>query len=192
MDSVRTFIAIELTRELLDKLGDLQSRLAEDAPPGLVRWVRPQGIHLTLKFLGEIPPSRADAVAAAMEVACAAHAPFTLQVGGLGCFPNARRPRVVWVGVQEPSGALAALQRDVERAMASLGLPPEGRRFSPHLTLGRVKGGSREALEVLGETVTRAGVRVGNMAVDAVHLMRSDLLPGGVVYTALSVTYLGG
>ena len=177
---------------VLDRLGNLQARFRQDLPPRLVRWVRPQGIHLTLKFLGEILASKVDTVSVAMVGACAAYAPFSLSIRGLGCFPNLRRPRVLWVGVEEPTGVLAALQRDVERALAPLGFPPETRPFSPHLTLGRVKGGARGKIEVLGDAVGRTKARVGEMPVAAIHLMRSDLLPGGAVYTALSVARLGG
>jgi 2'-5' RNA ligase len=192
MDTVRAFIAIELTPEILKALGDLQDRLKQDVPPKLVRWVRPQGIHLTLKFLGDVPRTKVDVIAEALRDACAPHAPFSFSVGRMGCFPNPYRPRVVWVGVDEPSGALARLQRDVERAIGPLGFPPEKRRFSPHLTLGRVKGGSRDAVAALGEYVSRATVRVGEQQAAAVHLMRSELLPGGAVYTELAVAALSG
>ena len=192
MDTVRAFIAIELTPTILNALGDLQDRLKQDVPPKVVRWVRPQGIHLTLKFLGDVPGAQIAAVAEALQEACVPHAPFSFSIGGMGCFPNPRRPRVVWVGVDEPSGALARLQRDVERAIGPLGFPPEQRRFSPHLTLGRVKGGDRDAVASLGEYVSRAKVRVGEMQAEAVHLMRSELLPGGAVYTELAVALLSG
>jgi 2'-5' RNA ligase len=192
MDSVRAFIAIELPPAILKALGDLQDRLKQDVPPKLVRWVRPQGIHLTLKFLGDVPQAKVDAIAEALQDACAPHAPFSLSVGGMGCFPNPRRPRVVWVGVDEPSGALVRLQRDVERAIGPLGFPPEKRRFSPHLTLGRVKGRDRDAVVALGEYVSRATVRVGELQAEAVHVMRSELLPGGAVYTELAVAPLSG
>ena len=192
MDTVRAFIAIELTPPTLDRLGDLQARLRQDLPPRLVRWVRPQGIHLTLKFLGEITASGVDAVSEAMADACVAHASFSLSVHGLGCFPSLRRPRVLWVGVEEPTGVLAALQRDVERALVPLGFSPETWPFSPHLTLGRLKEGARGQIEALGQVVSQAKARVGEMPVTAVHLMRSDLLPGGAVYTSLSVARLGG
>jgi RNA 2',3'-cyclic 3'-phosphodiesterase len=191
LDTVRIFIAIELPPPVLDRLDDLQARLRQDLPARWVRWVRPQGMHLTLKFLGENPASRVDAVSAAMVNAAAAHAPFSLSVHGLGCFPNLRRPRVLWVGVEEPAGVLAALQRDVERALVPLGFSPEARPFSPHLTLGRVRGGARGQIEALGQVVGRAKARVGEMPVAAIHLMRSDLLPGGAVYTSLSVARLG-
>ena len=190
MDTVRAFIAIELDPAILETLGSLQARVRQDVPPKLVRWTRPAGMHLTLKFLDEVPASQIEAIAEAMQGACAAHVPFSFALGGMGCFPNVRRPRVVWVGIDEPSGALSRLQGDVDRAMRPLGFALEKRRFSPHLTLGRVKGRDRGALEALGEYVSRAKVKVGGMEVTAVHLMRSDLLPGGAVYSELAVAQL--
>ncbi|MBL7200385.1 MAG: RNA 2',3'-cyclic phosphodiesterase [Anaerolineae bacterium] len=190
MDTVRLFIAIELDQEILQRIGKLQARLKDDTPPGLVRWVRPEGIHLTLKFLGEVPTERVEAISQATRSACAPHTPLSLAIGTLGCFPNPRRPRVIWVGVDEPTGALARLQRDVERTLKPLGYPPEGRAFSPHLTLGRVKGGGPDALEELGAYVSRASVQVGEMRATSVSLIRSALLPGGAVYTELGVYVL--
>jgi 2'-5' RNA ligase len=192
MDTIRTFIAIELAPDLLRRIGHLQTRICEDVPSGLVRWVRPEGIHLTLKFLGEVPATQIEAIATGMQSASAPHAPFGLTVQGLGCFPDPRRPRVVWVGVEEPSGALARLQREVERAMTPLGFAPEKRRFSPHLTLGRVKGHKPDELGALGDYVTQAKVQVGEMEVAAVHLIKSELRPAGAVYTALAVAPLVG
>jgi len=190
MDTVRAFIAIELDKRLCNKLDDLQDRLRADVPPGLVRWVHPEGMHLTLKFLGDIPAAQVPKIAQAVQQASQEHPPFECEVSGLGCFPDTTRPRVVWVGIQEPSGVLTALQRDVDRAVSALGFEPEQRRFHPHLTLGRVKSHDREAIAALGEYVSRAQVKVGSIQANAVHLMRSDLLPGGAVYTALSVTEL--
>jgi 2'-5' RNA ligase len=192
MDTVRAFIAIELNPTILQALSDLQASLRQDVPPKLVRWVRPQGIHLTLKFLGDVPRTKVDSIAEAMRAVCARHAPFSFAVGGMGCFPNPRRPRVVWVGVDEPSGVLARLQRDVDRAISPLGFPAEKRRFHPHLTLGRVKGRNPDAVAALGEYVSRAQVKVGEMRAEAVHLMRSELQPGGAVYTELAAASLAG
>jgi 2'-5' RNA ligase len=192
METVRSFVAIELPAPILARLGALQARLREDVPPGLVRWVRPEGIHLTLKFLGDVPVAQIEALAGALQEACAPHDGFAFRIAGLGCFPNPRRPRVIWVGVEEPGGVLAQLQRDVERALNPLGYPPEGRAYSPHLTLGRVKGRGREALEALGAYVSRSAVTVGQVQAFAVHLMRSDLRPSGAVYTELAVAPLAG
>lgn len=190
MPTIRTFIAIELTGPILERLGDLQSRMQRDLPPKLLRWGRPEGIHLTLTFLGDIPLEQVDSIAEALGEACAGHAPFAVSIAGMGCFPNTRRPRVVWVGVEEPSGALARLQCEIGEALKPLGFRPEARGFSPHLTLGRVKGGGRQALEALGAYVERARVRLGEMQVEAVHLMGSDLRPSGAVYTELAVVPL--
>jgi 2'-5' RNA ligase len=187
MPSVRAFIAIELSEDVLSQVARLQARVRQDLPPGLVRWVRPGGIHLTLKFLGDVERAYLPEIEHALREACASHAPFILRVDGLGCFPNPRRPRVVWIGVQDDGQALGALQRAVEQAIAPLGFPTERRGFHPHLTLGRVKNGRKPAeLEALGAYAERAKVRAGQMHVDRVHLMQSDLLPSGAVYTSLA------
>ena len=191
MQTVRAFIAIELSPDILAQVGRLQDRVRQDLPSGLVRWVQPEGIHLTLKFLGDVDQAALPAIEQALRAACAPHAPFGLRVADMGCFPDPRRPRVVWIGVEDESHSLIALQRDVERAIAPLGFPPDRRGFHPHLTLGRVKERRQAAeLEALGAYVARAKVRVGQMAVDSVHLMRSELLPGGAVYSALTVVPL--
>lgn len=199
MSLVRAFIAIKLPPNVLDQVERLQTRVRQDLPPGLVRWVRTEGIHLTLKFLGDVEPDDLPILEEALREACAPHAPFTLDVGGMGCFPNPKRPRVVWVGLGDggatvsgsggatgSAGALAALQRDVERAIAPLGFPTERRGFHPHLTLGRVKNGSPAELEELGAYTARAKVDIGQMHVETVYLMRSELLTSGAVYSELA------
>jgi len=193
MASIRTFVAIELDAGVLRRIGSLLERIQADMPSGLVRWVRPQSIHLTLKFLGDVEEDRLETLAATLQAACKDHAPFSLSIHGMGVFPNPKRPRVVWIGVDEPTGALQRLQRDVERAIAPLGFPTERRPFSPHLTLGRVKDGRKPAeLEALGQYAARARVLVGDMAVDTVYLMRSDLSPAGAIYTELATAPLAG
>ena len=195
MQPVRAFIAIELSPDVLAQIGRLLDRVRQDLPPGLVRWVRPEGIHLTLKFLGDVDRGALPEIEQALRAACAPHAPFHLRIAGMGCFPTPRRPRVVWIGVEDESHTLAALQRDVERAISPLGFPADRRGFHPHLTLGRVKdtrsrGGptarQQAELAALGAYADRAKVRVGEMSVESVHMMRSELLPGGAVYSALA------
>ena len=194
MPRLRTFIAIELSSELLNRLQEVQRDLQKRVPPQVVRWVRPQGIHLTLKFLGEVPAERIQAITQAVERACTGVVPFTITAGGLGCFPNLRRPRVVWVGVDEPTGNLSRLQQAVEAQLEALGYPREGRAFHPHLTLGRVqrRAASSEVRE-LGEKIAAITLgELGQMRVSEVHVMRSDLRPDGAVYTALAVVPLAG
>jgi 2'-5' RNA ligase len=194
METIRAFIAVPLPGSLLDELAALQRRLEKQVPSRSVRWVQIAGIHLTLQFLGDTPAEKLPAIQEALAaVACNALA-CTFTVGGLGCFPNPRRPRVVWVGVQEPTGRLAALQDAVEEAMGHFGFAPEGRGFTPHLTLGRVQrhASNSEAAQV-GEAV--AGVPVGQLAevaADRFALIRSVLKPSGAEYTTLAEFPLTG
>jgi len=188
MEKIRTFIAIELDESVKDGLTKLQKRLEGQAPRGSVRWVRPEGIHLTLKFLGDVPADQIEEITQALQKGCEGFAPFSLSCGGLGCFPNLKRPRVVWTGIQEETGTLAQLQRAIEEHVAPLGYPTEKRKFSPHLTLGRVqKRVSSGDLRRLGELVGASETgTLGQMEVRSVNLMRSDLRPSGAVYTRLA------
>jgi 2'-5' RNA ligase len=192
MEQIRAFVAIELDEPTLSAIGVVQGELQKQAPARTIRWVHSEGIHLTLKFLGNVPANRIPAIIEGMREACQETGPFAMTVGGLGCFPTLRRPSVVWIGVQEPTGELARLQKLVEERLDSLGFPPEGRPFSPHLTLGRVKREARPGdLRVLGELIGNYPAEtIGKMQVDAVALIRSDLKPDGAVYTRLAATSL--
>jgi 2'-5' RNA ligase len=194
MDKIRTFIAIELDESIKDGLTRLQEGLKGEVPQGSVRWVRPASIHLTLKFLGDVPADQTREITRALERSCQGFAPFSLACGGLGCFPNLKRPRVVWVGVHEETGTLAQLQKAIEANVAPLGYPTEKRKFSPHLTLGRVQRRvSSSDLHRLGEQVGSSEIgTLGQMEVRSVNLMRSDLRPSGAVYTRLAEVKLKG
>ncbi len=187
MATLRTFIAIELDQELRDNLGRLQDQLRAQIPPGSVRWVRPEGIHLTLKFLGDTSLETVAEVKAALARAAAGIGPFTFTVIGLGCFPNTRAPRVVWVGVEEPTGTLVRLRDAVEAQVAPLGFPTERRSFSAHLTLGRVqRRASKSEVREVGRVVAATAIgKLDEMEVGAVSYIKSDLKPSGAVYSAL-------
>ncbi len=191
--SVRTFVAIELSSDILDALAEVQERLRHGPGGSAGRWVRKEGIHLTLKFLGDVPSEKLQAIYQTVARVCARHNAFTLRVGGLGCFPNMRRPRVVWVGVHEETERLAALQKDIERELAGLGFPPEGRTFTPHLTLARVaEKASRQEVEALGKAVSTQNLKeLAQMRVTEVSVMKSDLRPEGALYTELFKARLG-
>ena len=194
METIRAFIAIPLPRPLLDKLVHLQQQLGEQVPSRSVRWVRAEGIHLTLKFLGDTSTEKLPDIKQAL-AAVARHAPTcTFTVEGMGCFPNPRRPRVVWVGVQEPTGWLEVLQDAVEETMTHFGYEREKRSFKPHLTLGRVhRRASRGDAAQVGEVV--ASTTVGLLAevpVDRFGLIRSVLKPTGAEYTTLEEFLLCG
>ncbi len=191
MDKMRLFVAIPLPESLLRRLSEVQDQLQRKVPPRSVRWVRSEGIHLTLKFLGDTPKDRVPTIEEALTVVGRNAPPCALTVEGLGCFPSPRRPRVLWVGVNEDAGRLEALQRAVEEAMTSLGYKPERHSFTPHLTLGRVqRRASHRDEEQIAEAVV--GTTVGQLSeftADRFELIRSQLKPSGAEYTTLS-TYL--
>ncbi len=188
METIRAFIAVPLPKSLLDRLTDLQRKLKRQLPHRSVRWVRPEGIHLTLKFLGDTSAEKLPDIKQAL-AAVARHAPacpFTAE--GLGCFPNTRRPRVVWVGVQEPTGRLVALQEAIEEVMTPLGYSPERRGFTPHLTIGRVRRKvSHQDVAQVGEVIAETNVAASaEVPADTFALIRSILKPSGAEYTHLA------
>jgi 2'-5' RNA ligase len=193
--SARAFIAVALPAALRQALGQVNAGLRRTVPEGAVRWVRPEGMHLTLKFLGDMPLSQAEQVQTMLEAAAREAAPFECDVSGLGCFPNLRQPRVVWAGLREPSGALAHLQRAVEAGAVRLGYTQAtgDRGFMPHLTLGRVarQAGAAEWRSVAEAVQAAAAGEIGTFLVEAVCLMKSDLRPGGSAYTRLFRAGLG-
>ena len=155
-----------------------------------VRWTPQAHLHLTLKFLGEQPVGTADAVVAAIDSVASRHAPFRLDVSGLGAFPNRGRPRVVWAGVAaEPRVEL--LYHDVEIACAALGLPLEGRAFRPHVTLGRADRLATDELGALDAAARAARVAVASH-ISSVDLMRSELTARGARHERVAAAVLGG
>jgi RNA 2',3'-cyclic 3'-phosphodiesterase len=169
-------------------LGEVIERLRPAARD--VAWVAPGNLHLTLKFLGSVPEARIDAVAGALREASGDASPFEARLRGLGAFPSARRPRVVWAGVTEGAADMIELARRVDAALAALGFPRDERPFSPHVTLGRVRepGRSPALTEALDSAATR---EFGRMRVPSASLMRSELGPGGARYTELATVRLG-
>lgn len=186
--SLRLFIAVELSLDVRSAIAATQDDLRRQLPPKAVRWTDPDSIHLTLKFLGDTPAERVEAIAQAMAAAAGGFAPFSFTVAGFGCFPNPRRANVLWAGVPEVPRALAGLQRAVDLQLTRLGYEKETRRFSPHLTLGRVnKRISSEDREKLAALLVQTEVGVlGTVQVAEVVLFQSDLRPGGAVHRALA------
>jgi 2'-5' RNA ligase len=176
---VRVFVALNFPRSVRQELWDATAPLRALELP--VRWVREEGLHLTLKFLGEVAAEREAELVAALGRAAAGARPLSLVVRGLGVFPDVRRPRVVWLGVEgEP--ALELLQHRVEQEFGPLGFPPEGRPFRPHLTLGRAARGARPR-ELAGLEAALGRVRVEAAAlVETLDLMESTLKRDGAVY----------
>jgi RNA 2',3'-cyclic 3'-phosphodiesterase len=158
---------------------------------GDVAWVAPGNLHLTLKFLGAVPETRIESIAGALSAASLEANPFQARIRGLGAFPSAGRPRVVWAGVTEGAAEMIDLARRVDTALAALGLPRDERPFSPHVTLGRVRrpGRNLALTDALGSATAR---EFGQMRVPSASLMRSELGPRGARYTELAAVRLGG
>lgn len=191
MPTTRTFIAIELSDEARAALTNLQSRLKTVVPPRSVRWSATKNIHLTLHFLGEVATGEIDAVAGTVEAAALACRPFEFTLGRLGCFPNIKRPRVIWVGVLGNTDTLVALHGDLgNRLKQAVGFSPDTRPYSPHLTLGRVnKNIPSRHLKQLAQILQQEQAGVGQLArlqVTEIALIKSELKPAGPVYTPLS------
>ncbi len=185
MSEVRVFIAIALPAPLQQKL-DEAAGLLKNNQTRAVRWVAGKNIHLTLKFLGEVDTKKIGPISQAIQAESRLIQPFALSAGGAGAFPGLHRPRVVWIGVQAPP-VLAELAAAIDRATQQLGFPGEDRPFSPHLTLGRVsQNASPQEVQAIGQVLSTTKIgKLGGFEVTQVTLFRSDLQPGGAVYTPL-------
>lgn len=185
MDAIRAFIAIELPGEIQAQLGEIVAKLQRTSPKA-VRWVPPENIHLTLKFLGNVSPNNLNNLVQVLKNEAARHRRTRFCVSGCGAFPNRLHPRVIWVGITA-TPELMDLQHGVDRETGRLGYPSEERKFSPHLTLGRVSQHASPA-DVRQVADALAGITVGELGVVQVNeivLFRSDLKPGGALYSSL-------
>lgn len=186
MAVVRSFIALEIEGSIQQRLGGVVARLQPRLSDGTVRWVAQENVHLTLIFLGNISEKNLSYLLRELKSECAQHAPFEFSVGELGAFPSTSRPRVIWVGIQSPP-SLLALQAGLQQRLERLGYKGEEREYSPHLTLGRVnKNIAGGDLHQISAAIQAEQVGfLGTVQAAEVLLMRSDLKPGGPVYTIM-------
>ncbi len=193
MDIMRAFIAVKMPMELKQNLQVEIDRLRALIKSESVRWVRSEGIHLTLKFLGEISNDTLGEVRQTLKREVERHPTCKLRVGGFGCFPNRRRPRVLWIGITEDKGTLAQVHSSINEKLVPLGFGKEGRPFHPHLTLGRVRRNVSESdLSQLQDTVNKFVVgQIGQFEVREIHLIESILKPSGAEYSTLGKYPLG-
>jgi 2'-5' RNA ligase len=182
-NNIRSFIAIELPGQVVEAIKKLQEDLRKC---GLgIRWVRPENIHLTLKFLGNISEEDVEPITGVLKTAADTTEPFHLRGQGLGIFPGISRPRVIWVGMSGDVEPLKQFQLRVEEGLEQLGFPKEKRPFRSHLTLGRVKGNLEK--RILLEVIEQLGnFESDSFTADSIILFRSDLQRGGAVYTKLA------
>ena len=173
--------------EVQARIGEATAVLREAAPS--LRWTAPDRVHLTVRFLGDQPDGRVQEIRDAIDAAVTMHADAPLVLDGVGAFPNFRRARVIWIGVQ-PHPRLELLHHGVEEACAALGFEPEGRAFRPHLTIARVPDGTREDTLRSVARAARAIRLDAQMDVQTVDLMASELTPAGPRYRLLHASSL--
>ena len=187
---LRAFIAIQLSDELKCQIGELQSELRRQAPEASgLAWVKPEGVHLTLKFLGDIEENQVPLLTEALRRSAATVKPFRFELARVGVLPDLRFPKVLFAAVGGEEGAmqeLMKLQAAVEAEALVLGFPQDGRPFRPHLTLARVRDRKAAAPLLNLRSLQNYADRVfGALTVNSVVLVRSDLRPGGALYTSL-------
>lgn len=180
---MRTFIAIGLPLNLRRKLDRISQDLRRKCSG--VKWVDPEKIHLTLKFLGNVEVEKLPRIKAVLDEVTRHHCPIKVEVGGLGCFPNLRRPRVIWVGIKNQEEKLGKLAKDIEDKLAELGFQPEKRKFNGHLTLGRVKKFPVKLNLNIPSLEARAE-SLGSLNIDMILLIKSTLTARGAVYDIIS------
>jgi len=183
----RAFVAIDIEEVTRQRLVAVQQQLA--ATGAQLKLVEPENIHVTMKFLGDVPDDKIGAVADALRAAAGGVQPFDMTVRGIGVFPNLRYMRVIWSGVADGRDIVIAIQRNIDRELQKLGFPPE-RDFVPHLTLVRVKTAKRK--EQLAASIKEMGnMEFGVTHAQAVELKQSTLTSKGPVYSTLARIELG-
>lgn len=191
MPTTRAFIAIPIPSKIQRALGGLQDNLKKDISN--VRWTKPESIHLTLKFLGDVEDEKLAPIGEALKELSSKFDPLNFRADGLDCFPPKGSPRVIWVGLREDSGTLGRLVSDIERAMEKFSFPKENRGFTPHLTLGRVRDQkSRMTAQIMRAVFDKqAPADLGTFEAKTVELIKSELTPKGAIYSNLTTAPLG-
>jgi len=184
---IRAFIAVDLDDPVIEKVCNvveiLKPRITE------IRWLRKENLHLTLKFLGNIAESQVEPITAALRHPLGLFSPCTISAKGLGVFPDFRRPKILWVGLT--GDQLVQLAAEIESALMPLGFTPENRAFTPHLTIGRWREGSRPAKNLRQEIDSLNDFEFGACAVRQIVLFQSVLKPEGATYSELRTIQLG-
>ena len=184
---IRAFIAVDLDDPVIEKVCNvveiLKSRITE------IRWLRKENLHLTLKFLGNIAESQVEPITAALRHPLGLFSPCTISAKGLGVFPDFRRPKILWVGLT--GDQLVQLAAEIESALMPIGFTPENRAFTPHLTIGRWREGSRPVKNLRQEIDSLNDFEFGACAVRQIVLFQSVLKPEGASYSELKTIQLG-
>ncbi len=191
-ETIRAFYGIPVDAGWRDAIGQLEKSLRTQLPGNPVRWTRPDQLHLTLKFLGSVTAEAIDGLVPALKRACHDRPTLQLKAEGLGCFPDFRRPKIIWMGIGGDIEGLRRLQNHLEQEAGPLSAHQEAREFHAHLTIGRVKTTRPGELRPLGECIQSATVGpLDAWDVREVELIKSELSPQGPQYTTLAAVALG-
>lgn len=184
---MRSFVAIEIPESLKANLDRSVEALRSGIRDDLVRWVRPSAMHLTLKYLGEIEQPQVHAVEEILDQVAEGFSRFALKIAGFGCFPNRKRPRVLWVGIDPAGGVLLQLQAELASRLEQIGFESDRRDYHPHMTIGRMRNGmtAAESRLISGWAQEAQIGTTGRFEVESIGLIRSVLKPSGAVYTHL-------
>jgi 2'-5' RNA ligase len=184
---LRLFVAIPMPEVVRNEITGFQQELRQLVSRDAIRWTKPEQFHLTLRFLGEVPAGRVAALQEAINAVCAGEPALRLRTQGVGFFPNARAPRVIWAGVNDGEGRLVDLQKKIEGAVQPFTQEQGTERFAGHVTIGRVKFLKRPEIEKLAAHAQAVKDRLfGEWTANEVELIRSDLLPTGASHTLLA------
>ncbi len=182
MAKIRTFVALEIPAEIRNRIAEFQDDLKKSG--GKITWVKPENMHLTLKFLGDTEESLIDDIAEKLKKAASGADAFSVRIKGVGAFPNFNRARVLWIAVEKGEETMSALASEIDRQLAKLGFEKEKRKFSAHLTIGRVKD-SRSIDLVRERMLEKKDFEAGEFTVRSIRLIRSQLTGTGPIYTTL-------
>jgi 2'-5' RNA ligase len=188
MTRIRTFVCIEIDADLRRKMSQVSATLSSAGAD--VKWVAENNLHLTLKFLGNVDDAQIPKVADAVKKIAANYKSFDLTIAGIGAFPERGMPRVIWIGLDEPTGALEKMYYALGEALAPYAEKAEHRTFSPHITIGRVNS-SRGRDALMKAIETNREIEIGAQPVDEITVMMSELMRGGPIYTPLAKSALG-
>lgn len=179
---IRAFIAIKIPEDIIQQIVGVQDVLKRSGVS--VKWVEPQNIHLTLKFLGDIVESQIGGIVQVIQESTEEIDPFQISISHVGAFPNLRYPRVIWVGVQDVQKVLQKFQHRLEQGLTTLGFVIEEGIFKPHITIGRIKSQKGKG-NLLRIVETLVNTQLGIVQVNSIHLIQSSLKPTGPEYTVL-------
>lgn len=189
VEQIRSFIAISIPEEIKQKLREVQARLKR--AEAMVKWTRPEGIHITLRFLGNISIEEVKQAGEAIAQVAQKFSPFAIEAKGFGTFPERARPRVIWVGLTQGVKELKAIFEELEKELLNRGLGKADRALSPHLTLGRIKTG-KNLNKLLEYLKAEPEISYGIFEAKSICLYRSQLRPEGAIYTVLREEFFSG